>query len=70
MPDPFGLLVVTARSGGRHSGLGMVRFPSQSLDSPSLEESESLQVSADLLSVDEHEEENGGEGCGNSDGYA
>ncbi len=39
-------------------------------DPPSAEESESLQVSADLLSVYEHEDEDGGEGCGNSNGYA
>ncbi len=39
-------------------------------DSPSVEESDSLQKSADLLSVDEREEDGGGGGGGNSNGYA
>ncbi len=39
-------------------------------DSPSMEESESLQMSADLLGVYEREDEDGGEGHGNSNSYA
>ncbi len=39
-------------------------------DSPSMEESESLQVSADLLSVYEREDEDGGESRGDSNSYA
>ncbi len=39
-------------------------------DSPSAEESKSLQMSADFLSVYKCEDEDGGEGRGNSNGYA
>ncbi len=39
-------------------------------DSPSAEESESLQVSADLLSVYECEDKDGGESHGNRNGDA
>ncbi len=39
-------------------------------ESPSLKEPQSLQVSADFLSVYEHGDKDGGEGRGNSDGYA
>ncbi len=39
-------------------------------DSPSAEESESLQMSVDLLSVDEREDKDGGEGHGNRNGDA
>ncbi len=41
-----------------------------SWESPSPKESQSLQVSADLLCVYEREDEDGGEGRGNSNGYA
>ncbi len=44
--------------------------PVGSWDSPSAEESESLQVSANLLSIYKHEDKEGGEGRGNSEGYA
>ncbi len=44
--------------------------PVGSWDPSSAKESQSLQVSADLLSIYECEDEDDGEGCGNSDGYA
>ncbi len=44
--------------------------PVGSRDPSSPKESQSLQVSADLLSVYEREDEDGGEGHGNSNGYA
>ncbi len=44
--------------------------PVGSGDPPSLEESQSLQVTVDLLSIYEREDEGGGEGRGNHDGDA
>ncbi len=41
-----------------------------SQDSPSSEKSQSLQMSVNLLSVYEREDEDGDEGGGDSDGYA
>ncbi len=41
-----------------------------SRDSPSLEKSQSLQMSVNLLSIYEREDEDGDEGGGDSDGYA
>ncbi len=70
MPGPCILLVIVARSGGQHNGLEMGGAPVGSRDSSSPKESQSLQMSADLLSVYEREDEDGGEGHGNSNGYA
>ncbi len=53
--------IVSRKWGGSEIGSG---------DSSSLKESQSLQMSADLLCVYEREDKDGGEGGGDSNGYA